>query len=335
MLFFQKVFFLCLQCWILAHANPLFALSEAKILESQQLLKNFIEHPTHQGIFSGKENISLNYRVFLHKNTLPQTKNLFLIGGRGSSYIYYQEFIYDLYQQHHNIHVFDQRGFGFSPRLTKDTEKSHVEDFQDYIEDFQKFLEFIGLKDNAYLITGSMGALVSLEWSQKYHYPFKGVVLLAPMVAPKLPAKLLLEPLVNVMCLLGFNESYAWGQKGYDSLFNPYTSSHNRFKFRQLLAANDPTLKNGGSTFQWIREVLKIKPVYSWKYPTKVFLGEDDPLLDIPKTQDFFKDSLENKENLQFSLDLYSKGLHDLINERDPIRNSIMKKIQKFFYEKS
>lgn len=92
------------------------------------------------------------------------------------------------------IYVIDHRGQGLSPRRLENTNKGHVENFENYVsdlftamEDIQKDLKSLGFqknKDHLFYTSNSMGAGIGLGYFEKIgkNNPFTAAALLGGMI---------------------------------------------------------------------------------------------------------------------------------------------------------
>lgn len=91
------------------------------------------------------------------------------------------------------VYVIDHRGQGLSPRLLPDTDKSHVEGFDDYIDDFAAFVAEVQADLNAldaradlplFLTSNSMGGAIAIGYFQKVgaDTPFAAAALVSAMI---------------------------------------------------------------------------------------------------------------------------------------------------------
>ncbi len=295
------------------------------------------------GFTQGKNGRSL-YWVSL---TSPQhTKAILVINGRIESTWKYQELFFDLFQQGYNIYSYDHQGQGLSDRLTSNPELGHVEDFNDYVEDMALLVEQFNFSryEQSFLLGHSMGGAVIARYLQTHVAPpFHAVVLSAPMFGVNLAWYM--RPIAK--CLSGLIDQYsttphfAPGQKAYCSKpfkNNSLTSSNTRYHWFRKLYDAMPELKLGGPSSRWVSQSLTaaqtcIDSASDITLPLLLLQASNDVIV-CNRAQEQFIRNLQ-RVNPRSEIMRLPESQHELLFERDPIRNLALAKTLDFFQKNS
>ncbi|MGB0936692.1 MAG: alpha/beta fold hydrolase [Colwellia sp.] len=294
----------------------------------------------HFSSFQGIKNIRINYATFRH-NTDEQSNNcLIIVPGRGESYIKYQEFAYDIYNEGYDLFIIDHRGQGLSERSLENTHKGYVEKFQYYVEDLSAFVNDIVLpscQEKPFMLAHSMGGAIATTYLQQNPNIVKAAVLAAPMLA--IPSHGLPYFLAKIIVSIGqfleqlFTDTswYFLGQENFkQDTFEENQLMHSKARYKKFseLYINNPTVQLGGVTFQWVYESLNaIEDIFSnahqLKTPVIVLQGSEDTIVDI-SGQDRFCNAL-NQVNAKVCPNAvpitFEGAYHELFFEKDNIRN--------------
>lgn len=148
--------------------------------------------------FQVETDIRLHYQIYMPSEKLRGT--IFIFHGLCEHLGRYQKLIKELLPLGLQVIVFDLRGHGLSmgPR-------THINSFQDYIEDcriiYEEIVEPRIRRKPVFLLAHSMGAILALNYLQKYQYDFKGCVLsgIGASAQQQNPLLSLLSPLVSLL----------------------------------------------------------------------------------------------------------------------------------------
>ncbi|MCX7110084.1 MAG: alpha/beta fold hydrolase [Proteobacteria bacterium] len=245
--------------------------TEETYYKDQQKILEFFRHGI-SGHFQGQGNKDIQYLVFPHKP--DQEKGAIVISsGRTEGFIIYPELIYDLGKQGYSIYIHDHRGQGFSERMTQDTQKGHIDSFDNYVKDLKTFVDtVVRPKDhhNLFLLAHSMGGGIASLYIEEYPKDFKAAVLVTPMHEPLLPVKG--KDVTGVICAVAESwtaqhifppDGYAKGQVPYSpATFKDNDLTHSKVRFEKKVAIlsenkQNETAKIGGPTHKWIREACE------------------------------------------------------------------------------
>ncbi|MEZ5647467.1 MAG: alpha/beta hydrolase [Alphaproteobacteria bacterium] len=267
---------------------------------------------------------------------------IILLHGRGEFIEKYHETIADFLHRGWAVFSFDWQGQGLSSRLLRDPYKAHIDDFIRYEDDLQRFMTEVVAKTGSLpriAIAHSFGALVTLHYARKYPDAFTKMVLLAPMISLALPRFLpagLASFLVKLICLCGFSDTYLPGRPGDYLRGRPFegnrlTSDPKRFKDVEVWITAQPGLAVGGPTFGWLRAAFRsmeaaAEPSFAaaMKTPTLILCAGDDSVVDI-KAQE----NLAQKMPVATLIKI-SGAKHEILKERDDIRNLALSLIDRF-----
>jgi lysophospholipase len=238
----------------------------------------------------------------------------------------------------------DLRGQGGSGRLLPDPQRGYVGAFDDYVRDVERFVTHIVepalSKDEPLLFLGhSMGALVGLHLLRDLPTRFAAAALSAPLLGVHAPRALpgpLLGALARALDRLGAGSAYVSGgpfgpaQRRFEG--NPWTSD--RARFAQDLATLDanPNLILGGPTLRWLVAILAgIRAAHS-----PGFLGAlATPILVVNAAQDrcVHAPAAARWAKLAPSATLLTldRAEHELLRERDEVRDQLWAAVDAFF----
>jgi lysophospholipase len=239
------------------------------------------------GSFEGLKNISIHYATY---TTNPSaTRCLVILPGRSEALEKYAEVVYDLdtgtLAGEFQYFLMDHRGQGSSGRMLEDTEKGHVDAFNNYVLDLKKFMDTV-VKDRncseTLLLAHSLGAGISTKFLQKYPEYFDRAALSSPMLKIQTaPYRYeVARALVVAAMLAGQGKKYGPGQKPFDPTrnfeANTFTTSPVRYEMAMDIFDVFPATKLGGVTNQWLNEVMyataAIRAHYNAiKIPLKIF----------------------------------------------------------------
>ncbi|NRA81761.1 MAG: alpha/beta fold hydrolase, partial [Pseudoalteromonas sp.] len=232
----------------------------------------------------------------------------------------------------------DHQGQGRSYRHLKNTHKGYVNRFTDYADDFAVFIEKVvhqHWQGKQVLLGHSMGSAIAYDYLSRYQHQFAGAFLSAPMFdiytkgTPKPVAKLA----AKIASLLGLGRSYAFGQRDYlpaDFAANELTSSEIRYKlFRELYAAEDD-LQLGGVTYGWLNASFDfIASLVDKKVDIPLFIASAEQDTVVDNAAQF---ALTHRQK-QAQLKSYAGARHELLCERDEIRQTILSDFYQFCAE--
>ena len=299
-------------------------------------LQPFVENFPIQYIDS-KRNCQLAYRHF--RQDLVADKLVVLVNGRAENLLKWTELAYDFYQQGYDVLVFEHRGQGYSQRLLKDREKGYIDEFRFYAEDMDKLISTVTTQfsyQHQYLLAHSMGALVSSYYLTNHNHQIKRAVFSAPFFAVPTNNPMRDELLVNLMMLLGQGSRYVFGKSAYQPanlLSNKLSSCKVRMKWMNRINKLNPELRLGGPTFRWLHLCWK-----AIQGLAKILPRIEIPVLILQAEQEQI---VNNKNLLKLNRTLpqgqhceIPQAKHEILFERDEIRDFALGKIFTFFEDK-
>ena len=290
----------------------------------------------------GQNGTALNYMKF----GTNKTKGTIVVSpGRTEASVKYLELAYDLDQLGYGpIYVLSHRGQGLSQRVLNNPRKGYVRNFFYYAQDLNQFMDEIVLSENPgkrlYLISHSMGGATAAIYSQNFKSHFHKIIMLAPMLQIELGQQSEREVLwqTTLVCKVPFGPyctDYIPG--GSDGEIretfeeNVVTSSKVRFDFKESLLNRWPELKLGSPTFRWLRESL----IATRKLRHQNAISRiQTPILILQAQKDVV---VKNVGQDQFcertpfcSLQIMEQAKHEILFERDEIRNKALEAIENF-----
>lgn len=265
--------------------------------------------------------------------------------GRSESSIAYYDTAMELIDRGYSpLFVLDHRGQGFSERLLKDTEKSHVEDFNHYAQDFSFFIKEIVLKevgeDNLFVLAHSMGAAVVANSLLNDKKKIDAIVYSAPMFKINLPdGELNTLTQLNYVCNLfvdwmGFCNQYVPGGTGYkpDVPFemNRLTSDPIRYRLIYKYYELWPETQVGSATMRWLREsILATQKIRGnsnrLDYPTLILQAGADSIVNNEGQDEYCTFSL------LCQVMRFPTSKHSILSESSHIRELAFDTLDDFF----
>lgn len=281
--------------------------------------------------FQGVDNKRVNY---FYKMNPKNTRTLVIAPGRTEPAFKYAEIAYDFKDAGVNIFLIDHRGQGISERMIKDTQKSYVREFDDYVQDFTTFMNIVKEKSKGRidLIAHSMGGAISAYYIDQNPQVFTKVAFSAPMfeINTQPYSEKVASVLSEVLVAAGQGTKYAPGRGPYipaEDTFekNEYTHSLARFEMTKNIYVSNPQTAMGGPSSRWVRESLRAtKNIHKLQnIPSILFQAELDTTV---------KPGRQNKYCHTNCKIIPVKGaFHEILMEKDAIRDPVMNKIRSFF----
>lgn len=288
-------------------------------------------------VFKGVDNVAIACAW-----TIPPKAHsaVILINGRVETYLKYQELISDLYNYGFAVFTLDHRGQGLSGRMLEETQKGFVNTFDDYVTDILTFVErivYLKWQGRLFALCHSMGGAIGALTMLAEPSLFDKAVLCSPMfgIRPALPSWM-------SSWLLGAGRykakvkkqqaDYFFGQRAYLAhpfALNRLTHSEPRYQAMLTLYADQPDLRLGGVTTEWLAAALaamdKIEKEARYiSTPTLVFSSGKDLIIDN-KRQERVARQFQQAEYV-----LVNGAYHELLCEADEYRNPVIKQTIEF-----
>ncbi|NVK56318.1 MAG: alpha/beta fold hydrolase [Alteromonadaceae bacterium] len=315
-----------------------FLSSEAQLVTSiSQRIEPFWQAHFTQGSFTGVGNVRVNYGYCIPDNA---QYSVLISSGRIESLLKYKEVIYEFY--HNNVAVFivDHRGQGLSGRISRNPHHGYVDHFDQYVADLSWFIDNVVAprqRGALNLLCHSMGAAIGALTILAKPACFNRVVFCAPMfgIRPALPGWMagLLIGISRLYNALPGTSGYFFGQRDYhadDFNVNRLTSSQTRYQVFRTLYSEQPHIQLGGVTPQWLSAASKAM----WDIehhaaridqPVLLFSAENDSVVD-------------NQRQARVAAKMPAAELitvpgaqHEILLERDAIRQPVLARILDFF----
>ncbi len=291
--------------------------------------------------FTSTDGLSIRWG-YAAANVSPARGTVLFLNGRTEYMEKYAEVFEELTERHFTVYSLDWRGQGLSDRLLPDSQKGHVNDFEDYLRDLEQLMAIAHHHGGSppYILLGhSMGGHLALRFLERHLDQFARGILTAPMIdiqIPKLLPRRLLRWLAAAVMRRGRSDQYAIGSGGYgarDRRFegNPLTSDRVRFQRNVDLIARDPRLALGGVTYGWLSAALQSidylnAPVFARTLAV--------PLLIVTAAEDRIVSRCAQKAFCRRAPDcrqvLIEGARHELLVETDPRRDQFWQAFDRF-----
>lgn len=267
----------------------------------------------------------------------PRGSILFL-GGRGDFYEKYLETLSHWALEGWAVSSFDWRGQGGSGRLGKGPFSGHIDDFSIWIADLAAVVErWLAERPGPhFIIAHSMGGHILLRYLAEYHPPIRGAIVVAPMVAFKTPMpKAVLKTIAQCQISKGYQEYIAWGQAKTAPTSNRLrqrrlTSDEARYADELWWVGQKPELGLGGASWGWLcaamdscQQLQVDDYLEAISVPVLLVAANGDQVVDTPAAVQAVQRISQHEAYIY-------DGAHELLRERDAVRNDILMKIAGF-----
>ena len=299
------------------------------------------------GSFTGQNSISIHYATYNFKIDNESTRCLIILPGRSEPLEKYAEVVHSLntgsLAGNFTYFLMDHRGQGSSGRMiskeASDSEKGHVDEFENYTLDLKKFLDTVVAQKNCsekFLLAHSLGAGISIDFLQKFPNYFDRVALTSPML------KILTAPykyavarsIVLASMAVGRGEKYAVGQKAFNPVrnfeANTFTTSAVRYDMAMNIYDLFPKTKLGGVTNRWLNEVMKATHKIRLNYgkitiPLRVFHAGNESYSE-PGEMVRLCDEAANCQRT-----FLPSSKHEVLMDKDSNRDVVIAGLEEFF----
>jgi len=304
-------------------AAPCLAMQESALQSNYQNEIMAYFDQGSQGSFLGKGKVPISYRTFEVEN---EKGALLILPGRGEPLHKYAELVYDLRDLGYSIYLMSHRGQGESG-LIEDCSIQYVESYDDYVHDIEVFSRIVNRRDHrsVFVLGHSMGGAIGTLYSLKHPTAFKGLILSAPMFDmntspyPKGVAKVL----AKTMVFTGFGKS-----KGASDS-KQVTSSDSRQAITNDVLAKHSSIESQNISFGWAKasfDVLKtFKHADMSSMPPVLMLQAGNDLHVPSEGQNEICKKMDSCYTVRFP-----ESFHEILMERDSIRDSALISIRKF-----
>ncbi len=287
------------------------------------------------GTMRGAGGVAIHYAK---REIAGEQAALVIVDGRTEYAAKYAELFYDLRDQPWSFYIYDHRGQGMSGRLLDDPQKGYVDRFANYVSDLKEFIQTVVKKKahkRLFILAHSMGGTIAIIYSIENPGILKGIILCSPMLQintapfPDEFARLL----TTWITTLGGGDLYVFGGGPYNPAkafaANDLTHSAARFALNKKILREFPENELGSPTFQWLNESFKgMKEADagagSLRTPLLLLEGGSDTVVGR-KSEINFCYQAPNCVQVRFP-----GGRHELLMEKDSIRNLVLKRIKEF-----
>lgn len=264
---------------------------------------------------------------------------LVLVQGRGESAVKYEELVQDLNTLGYSVYTYDHRGQGFSTRLTKDRQKSHIENFQNYVDDLKLFVDkFVteNIHNKPILVGHSMGGLISSLYLAQNPNAAEKLFLTAPAFSIQSEHSKLAIKAATCISFISAPTEYAKGKGPFDPALafenNKYTTSPERFSAsRQALIQAGIAI--GGPTNRWVCETVRateqLAKNLSRLNQIKVYIASASDEREVRN-----EDHLKTCNQLASCYQKTYQGRHELWLETDKTRTELLADLDDFILKK-
>jgi len=289
-----------------------------------------------EGSFTGTGGGSIRYAIQRRKSSRG---TLVILSGRAEFLEKYIELCRDLQDYGYRICLFDHCGQGGSSRQLQDSQKGHIDDFRHYVDDLHLLLtrpEVMESSSELVILSHSMGGTIATLFSSEYPHRVDGMILVSPMLQINtglfLPPPLV-EAISTISCTLGYREEYVLGGTRFNPelpfVNNELTGDPTRFRRNLQFIKDNENLALGSPTFGWLRQAYRSmrearNRAAELRCPILLFQGAEDRVVGL-REMNSFCDGVENCEIIR-----YQDGRHELLMERDYIRDPLLVSIKDF-----
>jgi len=309
-------------------------------------LEHFAQQHEQSSYFIGAQGM----RIHTLRYDNNSERCVLIAPGRAEVAFKYRELAYDLWQLGYAVAVIDHRGQGFSQRFFADMQLGHMDDFEHAVSDLHTFTRQLKQRyRSCFLIAHSMGSAISSRLLQRDSALFNAAAISCPMLSlasepiPAAWAAQILTPLaaLNQLCwrLARRKPRFISRSRG-ESAIEPFagnriTSSPERYAFIQEQLAENSSYAVGGPTAQWAAEAFRMmqqvqQDADKITTPLLILQGGKDRVV-TPEGQHALAIQLRSRLGNRSQFIHIADGLHELLMERDPLRNQALAEIELWF----
>ena len=299
-----------------------------------KLVKPFFDAGRTETV-AARDGVELSY----HKINQDQKKLVFMMAGRTEAVSKYAEVVYDLKDLGYDFLLLDSRGQGLSERELGDIQKGWVKSYKDYITDIEDLFKELKVKENyseVVFLGHSMGAAIGLRYAEVNPGVFSKVIVNSPMIELKLDDKneTVVAMFMRLKILTSDGTDYIPDggptTQEYPYENNRVTHSPARFEMARNLERENSELIMGSATVKWVLEGIKMGRK-TYKKRKKLF--KTPMLLFQAGIEHFSRYKRQDKicaQHPKCEKVLVKEGKHELLMEKDELRDQVMTKIKAF-----
>lgn len=264
---------------------------------------------------------------------------LVIVPGWTESYLKYDEVIYDLRNTQWCIYVLDHRGQGLSSRPLENPQIGYVVNFTQYVQDLALFDQRVVRSKphrRVFFLAHSMGGLVTTLYAANAAPHIDGIALSAPLFEVNsgwLP-EWLAWSIAWLFDAVGLGNTYVpghgdWRESRWRFEDNRVTHSSVRFSRAMSLWRADPGLIVSGASNRWLQTTIEASRQASAiaarvEAPMLLLQAGDDAFVRPPRQEHFCDAAPECRRHR------FSNAKHELLMERDAIRDEVLRRVVKF-----
>lgn len=321
----------------------MFSFLESPWLRSDELearhdeIERFWSHEVHHHVLKTPDGITVTAAEVSPEGALG---NLVIIPGRGETEHKYAELFYCLSKMKIRTAVLFPRGQGLSARLLGDAQKCHMGRFADVTDDLQFLIDSLKFYDYA-MLAFSLGGLEALDFIYKTEHRPSALALIVPFLWPATHmSPRLLKGVVGILGALPVVRTcYTPYGKAYRRV--PFAENHHSHdevrynRYHDYYAAH-PELTIGSPTWGFVRQTtLKQTELFRMEHELPVrtlcMNAELDRVVSPDAAREFF--NMHRTDALVPIITTIKNAFHDVLNEKDEIRNPALTQALNFLKE--
>ncbi len=273
-------------------------------------------------------------------STRPSRGSILFQGGRGDFFEKYLESFDHWHRIGWNIESFDWRGQGKSGRLIEGLNFGHITDFSIWVDDLaDHYAEWAARTPGPHvLIAHSMGGQIVMRALGEARIAPEAAVLVAPMLGFRNPVPNAIgHRVARAMSSLGGGARAGWRHSekpGESEAFRSglLTRSADRYADEQYWWEQDPGLRTGPASWQWIeaayRSMIAVRqPSFLARITTPMLIlsTSADKLVD-PAAIRHATRHLKNARHHEYG----AESAHEILREDDGVRDDALGRIDAF-----
>lgn len=203
-----------------------------------------------------------------------------------------------------DVHLMDLRGHGSSEGL-----RCHTDDFNEFVLDLDIVIKSIEKNEGhktTFIVSHSIGGLISLFYTLQFPYKLKGIVVCSPCLDLKLKVQPIKAWLANNFYPMLKNRSFS-------SHIKPQMATHDSYILEKF--KNDPLIHHAVTASFYVQMVRAMRYVNKHadevRVPILILQAGDDSICDAQMAERFYQSA--GSEDKDFKL--YEELYHELLNE--------------------
>ncbi|UCE88745.1 MAG: alpha/beta fold hydrolase [Pseudomonadota bacterium] len=328
---------IAIACLLLAVSAALCAVPETELGEGAGTkVADYMAAHARTGTLATADGATLAYQRI---DSRCSDTALVIVPGWTESYLKYDEVIYDLRHHRWCIYVLDHRGQGLSTRAIANTQVGYIDEFAQYVRDLELFdRRVVRSKPHrrVFFLAHSMGGLVTTLYAANETPRINGLALSAPLfeVNGGWAPEWLAWSISWLLDSLGFGTSYVPGHSDWREsrwLFENNRVTHSRVRFARAISLwrADPELIVSGASNRWLQTTIEASRQVTAAasrvtVPVLLLQADDDDFVKLPRQKTFCAAARNCRRHL------FLDAKHELLMERDRIRNEALARIVQF-----